>query len=46
MKGKNIEVIAEFERDNCIYVIKQPLEKPTEKEIKDFYTTLAKILYN
>jgi len=43
---KEYEVVAEFEKDNCIFIIRQPKTPPTEEEIKDYYSNLAKVLYN
>jgi hypothetical protein len=43
---KAYEVVAKFEQDNCIYIVRQPKTPPTKEELKDYYSNLAKVLYN
>lgn len=40
------EVVAEFEKDNCKYIVRQPKTSQTEEELKSYYFNLAKVLYN
>jgi hypothetical protein len=43
---KEYEIVAEFEKDNCVYIIRQPKTPPNDEELKGYYSNLVKVLYN
>lgn len=43
--GKEYTVVHEFQSGNCLHTIRQPKTKPTEKELKEHYIRLAKIIF-
>lgn len=44
--GKDYFTICEIHEDDCVYIIKQPVNKPTSEEITDYYSFISDLLYS
>lgn len=43
-REKTFEKVADFEKDNCSFVIYQPTEDPSQEELDSFYMVMGKVL--
>lgn len=45
LQETELEEVANFEIENCHYIIKQPIEDSKPKELEPFYKAMGIVLY-